>query len=170
MRTSLSSAAIDRLGILRSARSDSRTQCHAAPVARPALSPLSPTLSAMTVKPDGTKLFMAWYDRRNDPTNNALIQIYGVFVTLPLPAQIALPRTFWLVPPNFRLSSPAQTRWKERTTQPIPLSSMPVTAAVAEVSLVQTEITWATMTQRFLTIPMSITPGVTNEIPAPITA
>ena len=38
----------------------------------------------ITMKPDGAKLFIDLYDRRNDPTNNALIQIYGVFVTLPL--------------------------------------------------------------------------------------
>ncbi len=39
---------------------------------------------AITVKPDGTKLFVAWYDRRNDPTNNFLIQIYGTFASLPI--------------------------------------------------------------------------------------
>jgi len=37
----------------------------------------------MTVKPDGTKLFIAWYDRRND-SSNSLIQTYGVFANLPV--------------------------------------------------------------------------------------
>ena len=35
------------------------------------------------VKPDGTKLFAGWYDRRND-ANNSLIQIHGAFADLPL--------------------------------------------------------------------------------------
>jgi hypothetical protein len=39
---------------------------------------------AITVKPDGTKLFVAWYDRRNAGTNNLLIQTYGTFATLPI--------------------------------------------------------------------------------------
>ena len=29
---------------------------------------------AITVKPDGTKLFVAWYDRRDDPSSNGLIR------------------------------------------------------------------------------------------------
>src|SRR6266567_4725563 len=33
----------------------------------------------MTVKPDGSQLFIAWYDRKNDPGSNSLIQTYGVF-------------------------------------------------------------------------------------------
>ena len=32
-------------------------------------------------KPDGTKLFMAWYDRRSD-TNNSLIDVYGRWGTI----------------------------------------------------------------------------------------
>jgi len=39
---------------------------------------------AITVKPDGTKLFIAWYDRRNDIASNSLIQTYGVFASLPV--------------------------------------------------------------------------------------
>jgi hypothetical protein len=39
---------------------------------------------AITVKPDGTKLFIAWYDRRNDPSSNSLIQTYGTFANLPV--------------------------------------------------------------------------------------
>lgn len=33
-------------------------------------------MPVLAVKPDGTKLFVAWYDRRNDP-NNSLIEVYG---------------------------------------------------------------------------------------------
>jgi hypothetical protein len=35
----------------------------------------------LAVKPDGTKLFMGWYDRRND-TNNSLIDVYGRWATI----------------------------------------------------------------------------------------
>ena len=33
-------------------------------------------MPVLAVKPDGTKLFLAWYDRRNDP-ENSLIDVYG---------------------------------------------------------------------------------------------
>jgi hypothetical protein len=33
-------------------------------------------MPVLAVKPDGTTLFLAWYDRRND-TNNSLIDVYG---------------------------------------------------------------------------------------------
>ena len=33
-------------------------------------------MPVLAVKPDGTQLFAAWYDRRNDP-NNSLIDLYG---------------------------------------------------------------------------------------------
>jgi hypothetical protein len=35
----------------------------------------------LAVKPDGTALFAAWFDRRND-TNNSLIEVYGRFATV----------------------------------------------------------------------------------------
>jgi len=38
-------------------------------------------MPVMTVKPDGSKLFLAWYDRRNDP-NNSLMDLYGRWATL----------------------------------------------------------------------------------------
>lgn len=38
-------------------------------------------MPVLCVKPDGTQLFMAWYDRRND-TNNSLIEVYGRFGTI----------------------------------------------------------------------------------------
>lgn len=41
-------------------------------------------MPVLAVKPDGTQLFMAWYDRRNDPTNNSLIETWGSFTRLPL--------------------------------------------------------------------------------------
>jgi hypothetical protein len=39
---------------------------------------------AMTVKPDGTKLFVAWYDRRADTASNSLVQIWGAFGNVPI--------------------------------------------------------------------------------------
>jgi len=39
---------------------------------------------ALAVKPDGSKLFISWYDRRNDPTNQSLIELYGAFAALPV--------------------------------------------------------------------------------------
>jgi hypothetical protein len=36
----------------------------------------------MTVKPDGTKLFFAWYNRRDDTVDNSLIRTYGAFATV----------------------------------------------------------------------------------------
>jgi hypothetical protein len=38
-------------------------------------------MPVLAVKPDGTQLFLAWYDRRND-TNNSLIDLYGRFASL----------------------------------------------------------------------------------------
>jgi hypothetical protein len=38
----------------------------------------------IAVKPDGSAIFIAWYDRRNDPTNNSLIETWGVFANLPI--------------------------------------------------------------------------------------
>ena len=49
---------------------------------------------AITVKPDGTKLFIAWYDRRDDPTNQSLIRMYGSFATLPITSTSAFATNF----------------------------------------------------------------------------
>jgi hypothetical protein len=38
-------------------------------------------MPVLAVKPDGTQLFVAWYDRRNDP-NNSLIDVYGSWGTI----------------------------------------------------------------------------------------
>jgi hypothetical protein len=37
---------------------------------------------AIALTPDGTHLFITWYDRRNDPTNDSLIDRYGVIGTV----------------------------------------------------------------------------------------
>jgi hypothetical protein len=39
---------------------------------------------AITVKPDGTQLFVGWYDRRGDTASNSWIQIYGCFASTPV--------------------------------------------------------------------------------------
>jgi hypothetical protein len=39
-------------------------------------------MPVITVKPDGNKLFIAWYDRRNDTNNNSLIDVYGRWGTI----------------------------------------------------------------------------------------
>ncbi len=38
-------------------------------------------MPVLAVKPDGTRLFVAWYDRRDDP-NNSSIHVYGRFATI----------------------------------------------------------------------------------------
>jgi len=45
-------------------------------------------MPVLAVKPDGTQLFMAWYDRRND-TNNSLIEVYGCFGTIATNGDVA---------------------------------------------------------------------------------
>jgi hypothetical protein len=39
---------------------------------------------AVTVKPDGSKVFIAWYDRRADTASNSLIQIWEAFGNVPI--------------------------------------------------------------------------------------
>jgi hypothetical protein len=38
-------------------------------------------MPVLAVKPDGTQLFVAWYDRRND-SNNSLMDVYGRWGTI----------------------------------------------------------------------------------------
>jgi hypothetical protein len=38
-------------------------------------------MPVLAIKPDGTQLFIAWYDRRHD-TNNSLMHVYGCFATI----------------------------------------------------------------------------------------
>jgi hypothetical protein len=48
----------------------------------------------LAVKPDGAKLFIGWYDRRNDPINHSMIQVYGVFANLPITGSSAFANNF----------------------------------------------------------------------------
>lgn len=45
-------------------------------------------MPVLAVKPDGTQLFMAWYNRRND-TNNSLMDLYGRFGTIATDGSVA---------------------------------------------------------------------------------
>src|SRR5688572_21451398 len=55
-------------------------------------------MPVLCVKPDGTQLFMAWYDRRND-TNNSLIDLYGCFGTVATNGEVTLATN------NFRITT-----------------------------------------------------------------
>jgi hypothetical protein len=57
-------------------------------------------MPVLCVKPDGTQLFMAWYDRRND-TNNALIDFYGCFGTIATNGIVNLGTNFLISTTNF---------------------------------------------------------------------
>ena len=46
-------------------------------------------MPVLAVKPDGTQLFMAWYDRRNDP-NNGLMEVFGRWATLETNGSVSL--------------------------------------------------------------------------------
>jgi hypothetical protein len=52
----------------------------------------------ITVKPDGTAVFIAWYDRRNDPIDNSLMETWGVIASLPVTNIISFAN-------NFRISA-----------------------------------------------------------------
>lgn len=47
----------------------------------------------ITVKPDGTKLFVAWYDRQGD-SNNSLIDVYGRWATVAMDGTITFGTQF----------------------------------------------------------------------------
>jgi len=55
-------------------------------------------MPVLAVKPDRTKLFLAWYDRRYDPVSNSLIEAFGVLAGLPLAGSNSFAG-------NFRLST-----------------------------------------------------------------
>jgi hypothetical protein len=57
-------------------------------------------MPVLCVKPDGTQLFMAWYDRRND-TNNSLIEMYGCFGTIATNGNVAFGTNFLISTTNF---------------------------------------------------------------------
>jgi hypothetical protein len=50
-------------------------------------------MPVLAVKPDGTQLFIAWYDRRND-TNNSKIDVYGRFGTIATNGSVSLNTEF----------------------------------------------------------------------------
>ncbi len=54
----------------------------------------------MCVKPDGTKLLVAWYDRRNDP-NNSLIEVYGRWGTIGTDGNVSFGTEFKVTTANF---------------------------------------------------------------------
>ena len=57
-------------------------------------------MPVLCVKPDGTQLFMAWYDRRND-TNNSLIDVYGRFGTIGTNGSISFTNEFLITTASF---------------------------------------------------------------------
>jgi hypothetical protein len=50
-------------------------------------------MPVLAIKPDGTQLFLAWYDRRRD-TNNSLIDVYGRFGTIATNGSVTLNTEF----------------------------------------------------------------------------
>jgi hypothetical protein len=56
---------------------------------------------AMAVKLDGSKLFIGWYDRRNDSASNCLIQIYGVIANTPITGSSSFATNFLISTTNF---------------------------------------------------------------------
>jgi len=57
-------------------------------------------MPVLAVKPDGTQLFMAWYDRRND-ANNSLIELYGRFGTIATNGSVSFGSEFVISTTNF---------------------------------------------------------------------
>ena len=54
----------------------------------------------LTVKPDGTQLFAAWYDRRND-TNNSWMDVYGAWGTIASNGAVSFGQDFRISTTNF---------------------------------------------------------------------
>ncbi len=57
-------------------------------------------MPVLCIKPDGTQLFMAWYDRRND-TNNSLMEVYGRFATIATNGDVTFGTEFTISTTNF---------------------------------------------------------------------
>ena len=57
-------------------------------------------MPVLAVKPDGTQLFMAWYDRRND-TNNSFMEVYGRFGTIATNGSVTFGSEFVISTANF---------------------------------------------------------------------
>ncbi len=66
-------------------------------------------MPVLCIRPDGNTLFLAWYDRRNDP-NNSLIEVYGRFATIAADGSL----TFG---PEFRVSTASFSPVFAGTTQ-----------------------------------------------------
>jgi hypothetical protein len=58
-------------------------------------------MPVITIKPDGTRLFFAWYDRRND-ANNSLIDVYGRWATIAINDTMTLAVEFEINTESFR--------------------------------------------------------------------
>ena len=67
----------------------------------------------MCVKPDGTKLFISWYDRRHDNPNNSLIDVYGRWATIATDGTVTFDTEFKFTttsfPPVFAGTLPGNT-------------------------------------------------------------
>jgi hypothetical protein len=83
------------------------------------------------VKPDGTQLFIGWYDRRNDPTNHSFIRTYGAFADLPITSSDSFTNQFPIstvaFPPAFSGTNtiagaydPAYPPWIDPNTSCVP--------------------------------------------------
>jgi hypothetical protein len=57
-------------------------------------------MPVLAVKPDGTKLFLAWYDRRNDP-DNSLIDVYGRWATISTGGSVSFDAEFRITTSSF---------------------------------------------------------------------
>jgi hypothetical protein len=57
-------------------------------------------MPVLAVKPDGTKLFTAWYDRRND-SNNSLIDVYGRWASIATDGSVTLGTEFRITTTSF---------------------------------------------------------------------
>ena len=57
-------------------------------------------MPVLAVKPDGTKLFLAWYDRRND-SNNSLIDVYGRWGSIAADGTLTLGTEFRITTSSF---------------------------------------------------------------------
>ena len=57
-------------------------------------------MPVIAVKPDGTQLFLAWYDRRRD-TNNALIEVYGRFAAIATNGSVTFADEFRITTTSF---------------------------------------------------------------------
>jgi len=57
-------------------------------------------MPVLAVRPDGTKLLVAWYDRRND-TNNSSIDVYGRWATIATDGTVTFGTEFKVTTTNF---------------------------------------------------------------------